>query len=267
MNELFVTLGIESWKPMLTTLVLPPVPMLLLILAGAALLRRRALGWLPLLLGVAGLWAVSTFACAYALVAWLTMPPPALTQQQVLALRGAPKTAIVVLGAGRYPLAPEYGTPALKPFSVERLRYGLWLARQTGLPLGFSGGLGHGAEDGPSEAEVAMSMAKSEYRQPLRWAEGRSRDTNENAIYTVAMLRRDGIERIVLVTHDFHMRRAQAAFERAISRDGLAIAVLPAPTGMRQPRPPTAGDLMPGGDGFRLSWLALHEWLGRLAGA
>ena len=34
MNELFYTLGIESWKPVLSALLLPPVPLLVLVLAG-----------------------------------------------------------------------------------------------------------------------------------------------------------------------------------------------------------------------------------------
>ena len=34
MNEIFLTLGIESWKPVLAALVLPPMPFLVLILVG-----------------------------------------------------------------------------------------------------------------------------------------------------------------------------------------------------------------------------------------
>ena len=37
MNELFITLGIESWKPYVTALVMPPLPFLVLVLAGALL--------------------------------------------------------------------------------------------------------------------------------------------------------------------------------------------------------------------------------------
>ena len=54
MNELLALLGIESWKPILTTLLLPPVPLLLLTLIGARLvLPRRGLGWFLILLSVA----------------------------------------------------------------------------------------------------------------------------------------------------------------------------------------------------------------------
>ena len=30
MNEIFLTLGVEAWKPLVTALLLPPVPLLLL---------------------------------------------------------------------------------------------------------------------------------------------------------------------------------------------------------------------------------------------
>jgi hypothetical protein len=53
-NGLFVMLGIETWKPLLTALLLPPVPFLLLLLLGARLLLpSRGLGWLVILFSVA----------------------------------------------------------------------------------------------------------------------------------------------------------------------------------------------------------------------
>jgi hypothetical protein len=56
MNQLFVSLGIEAWKPWLSNLVMPPIPFLLLVLIGARLLpRRRGPGWTVLLLGLVGL--------------------------------------------------------------------------------------------------------------------------------------------------------------------------------------------------------------------
>ena len=56
-NSLFVLMGIESWKPVLTALLLPPVPFLLLTLVGARLiLPRRGWGWTLIVLSVAGLW-------------------------------------------------------------------------------------------------------------------------------------------------------------------------------------------------------------------
>ena len=57
MNDLFVLFAAESWKPVLTALLLPPVPFLLLMLIGARLIvARRGLGWMLVLLGAALVW-------------------------------------------------------------------------------------------------------------------------------------------------------------------------------------------------------------------
>ena len=266
MNEVFLSLGIESWKPLAATLLLPPVPMLVLVLLGARLmLRRRLLGWLFIGLGVVSLWLASTGAFSQLLVRWLTKPPPALSQAAMTELKRAPKTAIVVLGGGRRSYAPEYGMSTLHARTTERLRYGLWLSRETTLPVAFSGGVGHAVQDGPSEAEIAARVAEREFGRPLRWVEAESRDTRENALRSVALLKGQGIERIVLVTHDYHMRRSQLNFERAAA--GSSITIVPAPLGLPSPGPVRFQDWLPHHQAMEESRLAVHEWLGRMAGA
>ncbi len=266
MNELFLTLGIESWKPVVTSLLLPPVPFLILILAGARLMfRRRLLAWLLILVSVVGLWLMCTTAMGGLLIKGLNRPPPALTESAIGALKRAPRTAIVVLGAGRQVLAPEYGISTLKPRTIERLRYGLWLSRETGLPVAFSGGVGHGARPGPSEAEIAARIADREFSRPLRWTESESRDTRENAIKTVALLREQGIDTIVLVTHDYHMRRALRNFQRAAESSNLKFVA--APMGLPMSSHINALQWLPSLDGFEDTQLALHEWLGYWMGA
>jgi len=172
-----------------------------------------------------------------------------------------------VLGAGRKREAPEYGSADLKPMTLERLRYGLWLGRQTRLPVGYSGGLGFGSPPGPTEAAIAARIAERDFNARLRWLEDRSRDTNENARYSVPLLRAAGIDRIVLVTHGFHQRRALAAFERAAAQDGAAMRVIAASVGLPPPGALEPGDWLPSSEGFAMTRLALHEWLGRIAGA
>ena len=266
MNEIFLGLGIESWKPVLTALVLPPVPMLVLVLVGARLMfRRRLLAWLLILLGVVSLWLACTGAVSQSLVRWLTQPPPALSEAALNELKRAPKTAIVVLGGGRRAYAPEYGMSTLHGRTVERLRYGLWLSRETNLPVAFSGGVGHGASEGPSEAEIAARVAEREFGRPLRWAEGESRDTRENAVRSVALLKAQGIDRIVLVTHDYHMRRAMLNFERAAA--GSPMRIVPAPLDVANPGRLRATDWLPSSVSLEESSVALREWLGRLVGA
>lgn len=270
MNALLADAGLTAWKPLVTAMLLPPVPLLGLILVGAFMLGRgrRAGAWI---VGgsAAMIWLGATSGAAETLERVLLKPPVALTATRIAALAAnAPdhgSTAIVALGGGMETLAPEYGTASLRPASLERLRYGVWLARATGLPLAFSGGVGHAQRPGAdSEAGIAQRIAAQEYGLTLRWVETRSRDTRENAALTVALLRPAGVRRIVLVTHAWHMPRAMRAFTRAAGPD---LRVEAAPMGLA--RGLESGPLrwMPSASGFRDVRAVIHEWLGWIAGA
>ena len=130
-------------KPLLTALILPPLAPLLLALVGWLLAVKRKRGGLALVLfAVALLWLLSCHGAAV----WLSrsvLPQFApLTPLQISQLKTDKVQAIVVLGGGVLPLAPEYGHPQPRAETAARLRYGLWLARQSGLPVAFTGGLG-----------------------------------------------------------------------------------------------------------------------------
>lgn len=269
MNELFLALGIESWKPVLAALLLPPVPWLLLMLVGARLLARRwRVGWV-LVLGAALLeWASCTSAAADWVAERLLAPPPALDPAALAAtLPDGRGSAIVVLGGGRTE-AGEYGGWTLNPLSIERLRHGVWLARRSGLPLGFSGGLSPGARDGPSEGELAQRIARDELRHPLAWVESRSRDTRENAARTVELLRGQGLGRLVVVTHQLHLPRALRHFERERDAAGERFALLAAPVAVPvQDGEWSLSDFYPTQPGIARMRYALREWLGIVAGA
>jgi uncharacterized SAM-binding protein YcdF (DUF218 family) len=270
LNELFATLGIADSKPMLGELLLPPLPLLLLVMLGASLLRRRpAAGWALLLAGVGGLWLASTPVVGDALQRTLLGDLQALdaADLQRSSSPAAPVAAIVVLGSGVEDHAPEYAAPNLGPRPMQRLRYGLWLSRQTGLPVAFSGGIGHGRSGGQTEAEAAERIARVEFERPLRWAEARSRDTRENAQFTVGLLRPAGIRRIVVVTDYWHMPRSRRAFEQAIRDSGGGIETTAAPMGLARDDRTTLLDWLPSPGGLERTRHALHEVLGLLAGA
>jgi uncharacterized SAM-binding protein YcdF (DUF218 family) len=267
-NSLFASLGIESWKPVLTALMLPPVPLLLLVLIGARLLLpRRGLGWLVILFSVVLLW-LSTCTGAVRVMSQLLPSPPALSFDRVRELRAEAAAkkplAIVILGAGSEPFAPEYGVSSLQYASLERLRYGLWLAGQTGAPVAFSGGTGYAQEGATAEAKVAAKIAADEFGRPIRWLETEARDTRENAALTMAMLKPAGINHIVLVTHGYHMPRALRAFAEAA---GPGVQIEPAPMGLaRNLQTPTL-EWLPSAPGFRDMRLLLRELAGSAAGA
>ena len=269
MNTFISELGLGAWKPVLTALVLPPVPFLALHLLGALLLwLRRGLGWLLVLLGTAGLWLSACSGIGQALSATLLNPPRAIDAAQIASLAREAKarqdTAIIVLGGGREVFAPEYGTSNLTATSMERLRYGVWLSRATGSPLGFSGGTGYARSAGASEAGIAARIAADEWGRPLRWIENRSRDTRENAQRSAELLAPAGIHRVVLVTHGWHMRRALRAFEQAAAG---RFTVVPAPMGLG-PRVERASLMwLPSAEGFTHVRVVLREALGWLAGS
>jgi len=266
LNSLFTMFGIETWKPVLTALLLPPVPLLVLMLIGARLiLPRRGLGWLVILVSVALMWLSACTGSARLLSQFVLHPPPALTLDRIQALKATKTpTAIVVLGGGLEPYAPEYGVSSLAHTSLERLRYGVWLSRETGLPLGFSGGVGWAQPDSKPEAQIAAQIAAGEFGRPLKWVEDNSRDTRENALRTLALLRPQGIRHIVLVTSAAHMPRALKHFEAAAAGN---VAIEAAPMGLARGTETAALTWMPTSKGITDVREILREWLGRLAGA
>ena len=252
---------------MLTVMALPPVPLLLLMLFGARLmLPRRGLGWLVILTSVALLWLSTCTGSARLLSQFVLHPPDAISADRIRELKALPRgpVAIVVLGGGVEPFAPEYGVSSLQHASLERLRYGIWLGRQTGLPLAFSGGVGWGQRDAEPEARVAGQIAASEFGQPLKWIEENSRDTRENAIRTVALLRPAGVRHIVLVTHGWHMPRAAKAFEVAAARE---LRIEAAPLGLAQDVDIPILAWTPSSTGQSAVRSILREILGRWASA
>lgn len=268
LNELFSLLGIEAWKPVLTALVLPPVPLLLVILIGARLiLSRRGLGWLLVLIGAAGIWLSACSGAGMLLTQFLLHPPPALDQDAIARLKADVKAreplTIVVLGGGRDVFAPEYARSNLRWRSHERLQYGVFLARETGATLGFTGGTGWGDGAGPTEAEVAQYVATRIYGLPLKWTEDDSRDTRENAIRTVALLEKAGVTLAVLVTHGWHMPRVLRLFNQAARGK---IEFVAAPVGLAPITRGGATDWLPSAEGFERVRLVLREGLARLAG-
>jgi len=262
-------LGIESWKPILAALLLPPVPFLLLTLVGARLLLpRRGLGWLLIVTSVVLLWLSACTGAARGIAQLMLQPPAALGIDRVHELRAevaAKKpVAIVILGAGAEPFAPEYGVSSLQDASLERLRYGLWLGRETGAPIAYSGGIGWAQQDAAPEARIAAKIAAEDFNRPIRWVEEDSRDTRENASRTLALLRPAGVDHIVLVTHGYHMPRAVRAFTEAAGPD---IRIEAAPMGLARKLDLPAFDWMPSARGFVQMRQVLHELAGKVAGA
>ena len=237
-------------KKLFATLVLPPAGPLLLAVLGLLLLRRwprlgRTLAWSGLIL----LWLLATPAITKPMLAALEDVPPLDLAQTKNA------QAIVVQGGGSYWAAPEYGSDTVSRWSLERIRYAARLHRDSGLPLLVTGGAPLG---GVAEAHSMREALERDFGVKVRWVEDRSANTRENARYSAQVLEETGVIRVVLVTHAWHMRRAQEAFAAA------GLEVLAAPTGYETTGPLTALDFLPRPGGLWASHVALNEWLGRL---
>jgi uncharacterized SAM-binding protein YcdF (DUF218 family) len=269
-NETFAAFGLLNWKPVVSALLLPPVPWLLLIVMGCRLRpRRRWTGSLVLAVALTGLWLSHCQAVGIALAQWIS-PATALSPAQVSDLKRTlvgRKPVVLVLGGGTEALAPEYNDADLTDTAMQRLRYGLWLARQVQAPVMVSGGVGHGQPGSPSEAAVAARIALRDHNVSLRWQESESRDTRENARFSLLMLRADGVTDILLVTNGWHMRRAVRAFQQEAGRLGQTARIVPAPMGLGVDLMQPVQRWMPSVDGYRRVNQALHEALGLLAGA
>ena len=238
---------------LLTPFVLPPGIFLVVGLTGLLLGRRyRRTGVTLVAVSLISLWVLSTPMVGAALLRKLEIYPVA-DRAEIQAAQ-----AVVVLGGGRRTAAVEYGGDVVGDRSLERLRYAAWLHRRTGLPLLVSGG--RVLTRGPSEASLMKTTLEEEFGVPVRWAEETGRNTAENAELSAKILRGDGIERVLLVSHAVHLPRAVPLFES----EGLHVT--PAPTGFVTPPGSRhfVFDLLPRASALRMSARALHEYIGDL---
>tara|TARA_Y100001936_G_scaffold209202_2_gene215188 strand:+ start:1634 stop:2395 length:762 start_codon:yes stop_codon:yes gene_type:complete len=162
--------------------------------------------------------------------------------------------AIVILGSGAYIRAPEYNGYTVSQYGLERIRYGAHLHRQTGKPVLVSGGDTFGI--GSSEAEQMKLVLENEFNVPVKWSEGNSRDTRENAYNSFSILRKDKITHIALVTHAWHMPRAMKEFEQA------GFSVTPASTIYVTRRDKNLFSFIPSAAAFLDNTIFLNEIIG-----
>lgn len=239
-----------SWQltNSVTALLIPPGLLILALAAGLALLLRRPrTARLLLISGTAGLYLLAMPVTATFLLQQWQAPPLEAEQLQKA-------QAIVVLGGGKYAQAPEYGADTVSTTSLVRLRYAAALHRRTGLPLLVSGG---NPDGGTTDEASTMRLAlEQEFAVPVRWSEGRSANTLENARLTRELLDKEGVRRICLVTNALHIPRARLAFEHA------GFEVIAAPTAYAIRRPLTVMHFLPDAAALLDSALFFREVIG-----
>lgn len=231
-------------KTLLKELILPPASPLILALLGLLLLKARPrLARIFIAVGLASLWLLSTPIVADALTGLVELYPPVDLRQ------AAGAQAIVILGGGgERALAPEYQGPAAEPFMLERLSYGAYLAKKTGLPIlvtGFS-----------LEARAMHDSLQRNFGIETRWIDDQAYDTFQNARNSARILSAANVHRIILVTHATHMRRSVREFTDA------GFDVVPAPMGMLAPRDFGVLHYFPNPEALVRSHIAIYELIG-----
>lgn len=241
----------EWSKFVVTTLVLPPGGPIVLVMLGLLALRKHPRMGRGLAFGGALLlWLLSMPVVAGVLVMLIGGARP-------LDMAEAPKAdAIVILGGGVRPNALEYGGDTLGRLTLERVRYGAWLARQTGLPVLATGGAPK--EGVRAEADLMREALEREYGVPVRWTDDGSRNTRENAANSAKLLKTEGRGRVLLVMHAFDVRRAAALFE------AMGLTVVAAPTMVPGREDPELADFLPSAAALSTSHFAIYEALALL---
>jgi uncharacterized SAM-binding protein YcdF (DUF218 family) len=232
----------------IAALLLPPgIVVVILLIALLMTWRRPLAAWRPVSVALAALYLLSTQVVADGLL-YLLEPAPSD------AAADTSGQAIVVLGGGIYFKAPEYGADTVKARTLARLRYAARLQRALGKPVIVSGGSPEGSPVG--EAQLMKGVLQDDFQVPVQWVEQRADNTLENARMSYRLLKPAGIERVYLVTHAWHMRRARLAFESA------GFAVIPAPTVYSTRFQLTVLDFLPRAEALEDSSRFLHEIAG-----
>ena len=248
----------DIWPRVASHMLTPPGIVLIVAFLGYLMkLRWRRLGNVFIAAGIVMLLVFSMPLATKRMVAPLESQYPALpdfTPEAAAKLADA----IVVLGGGRYADAPEYGGDTVNDFTLERVRYAARLAKQTNLPVLVSGG--HPYSSDLPEAELMRNTLEKDFGVKVRWVEGNSDNTLENARKSAEILREAGVRRVFLVTHAVHMPRAMWAFA------ATGINATAAPMGFTTFSTTQRNILgyLPSVDGIELASNALHERIGLL---
>ena len=163
--------------------------------------------------------------------------------------------AIVLLG-GAMRGDTHMGTLPDLNQQADRLVHAVALYRAGKAPLLLLTG-GGSSEDRPEAEQMQDLLRVMGVPDQAMLLETQSRNTHDNAVYTAQMLKARGLQRVLLVTSAFHMRRAEALFL------AQGVQVVPAPTDYQ--RLVSAGDgwgLRPGIKHLYRTTLAMHELLG-----
>jgi len=233
----------------------PPGGLILLAICGIVFLKSRfEIARVVIITSIALLTIISLPIVSGTLIGIVETYPPINDKK----LEDTEAKAIVILGGGRDKKAIEYGGESVSAITLQRIRYGAYLYNKTHIPLLVTGGFIH--EEDTAEGILMKNALTHEFGVPVKWTENRSRNTAENAMYSMEMLAQENIETIILITSAWHMFRAANIFEEK------GFNVIPAPTAFKgsvsASRKVSFFDFVPSATALKNSYFALHEMVG-----
>ncbi|MCP4664644.1 MAG: YdcF family protein [bacterium] len=237
-----------TWTRFVETLFLPPAGIIWLAAAGLLMLATPLQPWgvWLLVLSVLVLFLMATPLIRKWLLRSLDRHPPLPADGSAL----PDAECVLILSGGVRHQAREYGGDTVGSSALERIRYAAWLWQRVKRPVLISG----------TSAPIMAEAMRQSFGVAVRWVERSSRSTHENAAFSARLLAAEGIRRVYLVTHFWHMPRAVAAARRA------GLDAVPAPMGFVGRGGAERGmlALLPRNEPLAGSHLALREWVGRL---
>ena len=167
--------------------------------------------------------------------------------------------AIVLLSGDVRPVTERQPYPLLS-FSGDRAwhAFRLWRSGKAPVIIVAGGRVWGGSEIRPAAAILSDFLKDLGVPESAIVREERSRNTRQNAEYSAELARRIGVEKVLLVTHTWHMRRAEQAFQRT----GLEVFPASFDAGPKYTR--RIMDLLPRAGALNGGMRSFHEYLGQL---
>jgi len=196
---------------------------------------------------------IGLFLVSWPPVDWLLSRPLESRYPRIQSAESA--EAIVVLSSSVTPGQGGIPYPVPDREMYERCEFAAWLqAHGHPVPILATGGWQAGGKQPLSET-MRLLLRRAGVAESMIWTESRSSSTHENAVYSAQILRRHGIDRIMLVTEAQDMLRA----ERSFRKEGFV--VVPAPCAFRELEAPL-DELIPTWKAIYRNERTLHEAVG-----
>lgn len=244
-----MTVLLFSMQKMIWFLAMPLSSMIILMIIGMAIARkRRRTGMALVLAGLILLYLFSLEPVADMLLKPLESVAPPLKQLPAVV------DAVVVPGGGSVDLTWADAPPVPNAETWTRLVKGIEIARKMNVPLVLTGGNGEPFATTLNDADV-MAAAAFAFGMPRSQVivENRSRNTLENSHAVRRIVKGN---RIILATSAYYMKRALIMFGKR------GFSVIPAPTcPLVQTRKTGLVTLIPSVGNLQKSSVAVAEWL------